>query len=80
MGLGVSSACDMATQYLTHYLASQITTIEKQFGHVLSRHSFLGAMTLDFFLRRVHIPRSMYMMGMVYGVGALTCATVLLWV
>ena len=83
--VGVFSACAMVTQFLTHYLASQITTIEKQFGLNSAQSGLLlGCNDIGFLLttlfasyaaRHVHIPRSIAFMVVLYGFGALICST-----
>ena len=82
--VGVFSACAMVTQFLTNYLSSQITTIEKQFGLNSAQSGFLlscndigfllTSLLASYAAHRVHIPRSLAIMVVVYGLAALVCS------
>lgn len=82
--VGVVGVSSMTTQLLSHYLASQITTIEKQFGLSSAQSGFLlscndigflvTALFASYAASKVHIPRSLALMVIIYGGAALICA------
>lgn len=82
--VGVYSISALVTSVLTMYIASQITTIEKQFGLNSSQSGFLlscndlgyllTTLFASYFARKVHIPRVLWFAVMLYGIAGIICA------
>lgn len=81
--VGVYSVCGLMTSILSMYIVSQITTIEKQYGLsssqsglLLSCNDFgylLTTLLASYFARKVHIPRSLCVCVILYGVAGIVC-------
>lgn len=84
MFVGVYSISALVTSVLTMYIASQITTIEKQFGLNSSQSGFLlscndlgyllTTLFASYFARKVHIPRVLWLAVLLYGIAGIICA------
>ena len=81
---GVYSISALMTQILSMYIVSQITTIEKQFGFSSTESGFLMScndigfllttMMFSYFARKIHIPRTLWVCTVVYGVAGIICS------
>lgn len=82
--VGVYSLCGLTTQVLSMYIISQITTIEKQYGLSSQQSGLLlscndigflaTTMFASYISRKVHIPRSLWLTTILYGVAGLICS------
>ncbi|KAK3576478.1 hypothetical protein CHS0354_028527 [Potamilus streckersoni] len=83
--VGVYSISSLLTSTLNIYIASQITTLEKQFGLSSAQTGFIlscndiGYLSTTLFAsylaRRVHIPRILFASTMFYGVAGIVAST-----
>lgn len=79
------SICGLMTSVLSMYIVSQITTIEKQYGLSSSQSGFLlscndigfllTTLFASYFARKVHIPRTLWLCVIMYGVAGIVCST-----
>lgn len=78
------SICGLMTSVLSMYIVSQITTIEKQYGLSSSQSGFLlscndigflfTTLFASYFARKVHIPRTLWLCVIMYGVAGIVCS------
>lgn len=78
------SACGLMTSILSLYIVSQITTIEKQYGLSSAQSGFLlscndigyllTTLFASYFARRIHIPRTLWLCVVLYGVAGIVCS------
>lgn len=78
------SACGLMTSILSMYIVSQITTIEKQYGLSSSQSGFLlscndigyllTTLFASYFARKLHIPRTLWICVVFYGVAGIVCS------
>ena len=74
----------LLTSGLSVYISSQVTTLEKQFGFSSSESGFLlscndigyllTTLIASFIARKVHIPRSMSLSTIFYGISGIVCS------